>query len=57
MTIENLILESQVHTLFPETNTMSKLYCKKLKCLLPSIMKMFEEMFCMLAEMFKQSLI
>ena len=28
MTIENLILDGQVHTLFSENKTMSKLHCQ-----------------------------
>ena len=47
MTIENLILDGQVHTLFSENKTMSKLHCQRWKCLLPCKLKMFEEMFCM----------
>ena len=47
MTIENLILNGQVHTLFSENKTMSKLHCRRWKCLLPSILKLFEEFFCM----------
>ena len=37
MTIENLILNGQVHTLFSENNTMSKLHYQRWKCLPPSI--------------------
>ena len=47
MTIENLIPNGQVHTLFSENKTMSKLHCQRWKCLLPSILKLFEEIFCM----------
>ena len=47
MTIENLILDVQVRTLFSETKTMSKLHCQRWKCLLPSVIKLFEEIFCM----------
>ena len=47
MTIENLILNGQVHTLFSENKTMSKLHCQRWKCFLPSILKLFEEYFCM----------
>ena len=53
MTIENLILDGQVHPLFSENKAMSKLYCQGWKCLLPSILKLFEEIFCMKAELFK----
>ena len=41
MTIEHLILDGQVHTLFSEKKTMSKLHCQRWKCLLPSILKLF----------------
>ena len=47
MTIENLILNGQVHTLFSENKTVSKLHFQRLKCLLPSILKPFEDFFCM----------
>ena len=40
MTIENLILDGQVHTLFSVNKTMSKLHCQRWKCLLPSILKL-----------------
>ena len=53
MTIENLILDGQVRTLFSENKTMSKLHCQRWKCFLPSILILFEEMFCMEAELFK----
>ena len=57
MTIENLILDGQVHTLFSENKTMSKLHCQRWKCLLTSILKLLEDFFCMEAVLFKQSLI
>ena len=44
MTIENLILNGQVHTLLYENKTMSK---TPLSEMLPSIMKLFEKSFCM----------
>ena len=53
MTIENLILDGQVNPLFSENKTMSKLHCQRWKCLLPSILKLLEEIFCMQAELFK----
>ena len=53
MTIKNLIIDGQVHTLFSEIKTMPKLHCQRLNCLLPRIMKLFEEIFCMQAELFK----
>ena len=45
--IENLILDGQVHTLLLENKTLSKLHCLSWKCLLPSILKLFEEVVCM----------
>ena len=53
MTIENLNLNGRVHTLFSESKTMSKLHCQGWKCLLPSILKLSEDFFCMQAELFK----
>ena len=53
MTVENPIRKGHVHTLFLENNTVSKLHCQRLKCLLPSIMKLFEEIFYRQAELFK----
>ena len=53
MTIENLILDGRVQILFSENKTMFKLHCHRWKCLLPSILKLFEEIFCMQAELFK----
>ena len=47
MTMENLILDGQVRTLFSENKTMSRLHCQRWKCFLPSILKLFEEMFYM----------
>ena len=35
MTIENLILGGQVHTLFPENKTMSKLHCQRWNACFP----------------------
>ena len=43
MTIENLILDGKVHTLFSGNKTMSKLHCQRCKCLLQSILKLFED--------------
>ena len=57
MTIENLILASQIHTLFSENKTMSKLHCQGWKCLLRSILKLFEEFFACKLNCLKQSLI
>ena len=57
MTIENLILNGQVHTLFSENKTMSKLHCQWWKCLLPSILKLFEIFFACKLNCWKQSLI
>ena len=45
MTIENLILEGQVHTLFSENITMSKLHCQRWTCLLLNVLKMFDKFF------------
>ena len=45
MMIENLILDGQVHTLFSENKTMSKLHCQIWKCLLPSVLKLFKDFF------------
>ena len=53
MTIENLIFDGQVHPLFSENKTLSKLHCQRWKCLLRSILKLFEDLFCMQAELFK----
>ena len=53
MTIENLILNGQVRTLFSENKTMSKINCQRRKCLLPSVLKLFEDFLCMQAELFK----
>ena len=53
MTIENLFLDGQVHPLFSENKTMSKLHCQRWKCLLPSILKLFEKFSWMQAELFK----
>ena len=53
ITIENLFLDGQVHILFSENKSMSKLHCQRWKCLLPSILKLFEDFFCMWAELFK----
>ena len=47
MTIENLNLDGKVHTLFSENKTMSKLHCQRRKCLLHSILKLFNEIVCM----------
>ena len=47
MPIKNLILDAEVHTLFSENKPMSTLYCQRWKCLLSSMMEMFEEIFCM----------
>ena len=47
ITIKNLLIDGQVHTLFSENKSMSKLYCQRWNCLLPSILKLFEEIFCM----------
>ena len=57
MTIENLVLNGQAHTLFSENKTMSKFICQRLKCLLPSILKLFEEIFACKLNCLKQSLI
>ena len=57
MTIENLILNGQVHTLFSENKTMSKPHCQRWKFLLPSILKLFEEFFACKLKCLKQSLI
>ena len=53
MTIKNLILDGQVHPLFSEDKTLSKLHCQRWKGLLPSLLKLVEEIFCMQAELFK----
>ena len=45
--IENLILDDQVYTLISENKTMSKLHCQRWKCLFPSILKLFDDFFCM----------
>ena len=45
MTVEYLILDRQMLTLFSESKTMSKLTCQ----MLLSIMKLFEEVLCMYA--------
>ena len=50
-TIENLILDGTVQTLFSENKTKTPF--SEVKCLLPSIKKIFEEIFCMQAELFK----
>ena len=47
ITIENLILDGQEHILFSENKTMSQLHCQRWKCLLPGILKLFKEHFCM----------
>ena len=57
MTIENLILNGQVHTLFSENKTMSKLHCQIWKCLLPFLLKLFEDFFACKLNCLKQSLI
>ena len=57
MTIENLILDGQVHPLFSENKTQSKLHCQRWKCLLPSILKLFEDFFSCKLTCLKQSLI
>ena len=57
MTIENLILDGQVHTLFSENKTMPKLYCQRWKCLLPSILKMLKKFCACKLNCLKQSLI
>ena len=57
MTIEHLILDGQVHTLFSEKKAMSKLHCQRKKCLLPSILKLFEDFFVCKMNCLKQSLI
>ena len=56
ITIENLILDGQVHTLFSENKTISKLHCQMWKCLLPSILKLFEDFFACKLNCLKQSL-
>ena len=53
ITIENLFLDGSVHILFAENKSMSKLHCQRWKCLLPSILKLLEDFFCMKAELFK----
>ena len=53
MTIKNLILDGQIHPLFLENKTLSKLHCQRWKGLHPSILKLFEEILCMQAELFK----
>ena len=57
MTIEYLILNGQVHTLFSENKTMSKLHCQRWKWLLPSILKLFEDFYACKLTCLKQSLI
>ena len=57
MTNENLILDGQVRTLFSENKTMSKLHCQRWKCLLPSILKLFEDFFGCKLHCLTQSLI
>ena len=57
MTIENLILNGQVHTLFSENKTMSKLHCQRWRCLFLSILELFEEIFACKLDCLKQSLI
>ena len=57
MTIENLILNGQEHSLFSENKTMSKLHCQRWKCLLPRILKLFEDFFACKLNCLKQSLI
>ena len=54
MTIENLNLDGQVHTLFSENKTMSKHHCQRWKCLLPNILKMFEDCFACKVKCLKQ---
>ena len=55
--LKNLILDGQVHTLFSENKTMSKLHCQRWKCLLPIILKLFEDFFACKLNCLKQSLI
>ena len=57
MTIENLILDGQVHPMFSENKIMSKLHCQRWRCLLPSILKLFEDFFACKLNCLKQSLI
>ena len=57
MTIKNLIFDRQVHLLFSENKTMSKLHCQRWKCLLPSILKLFEDFFACKLTYLKHSLI
>ena len=56
-TIGILFLDGQVHTLFSENKLMSKLHCQRWKCLLPSILKLFEEFFACKLNCLNQSLI
>ena len=57
MMIENRILDGLVHTLFSKSRTMSKLLCQRCNCLLPSILKMFQDFFACKLNCLKQSLI
>ena len=57
MTIENLILGGQVHTLFSENKTMSKLQCQRWKCLLPVYWNCLKKFFACKLNCLKQSLI
>ena len=41
ITIENPFLDGQVHILFSENKSMSKLHCQRWNSLLPSILKLF----------------
>ena len=57
MAIKNMILDGQVHPLFSENKTMSKLHCQRWKCLLPSILNCLMNFFACKLNCLKQSLI
>ena len=57
MTIENLILDGRLHTLFSENKTMSKLHCQRWKCLLPVYWNCLKKFFACKLNCLKQSLI
>ena len=57
MTIENLILDGQVHKLFSDNKTMSKLHCQRWICLLPSILNCLQIFSACKLNCLKQSLI
>ena len=57
MTIENLILNDPVHTLFSGNKTMSKLYCQRWKCCFPVYWNCLKKSFACKLNCLKQCLI